>query len=104
MRMLYDAFKLCEDPEDKLKLGLVMLVECVLTPTERYIDYRTLSMVEQLNDFLLYRWGRKAYFVLLKSLQQSHIERIQRMQQSGQNECRYILHGYPLAFQVFFYF
>ncbi|XP_022883673.1 uncharacterized protein LOC111400492 [Olea europaea var. sylvestris] len=80
-----------------------MFVECVLKPTGRHIDYRTLGMVEQLDEFLMYPCGRKAYFVLLHSLQESQLERIRRMQQNNQAECKYSLHGYPLVFQYWIY-
>ncbi|XP_022851648.1 uncharacterized protein LOC111373360 [Olea europaea var. sylvestris] len=103
MIRLSEVFHICEDREDKFKLGLVMFVECVLKPTRRHIDYRTLGMVEQLDEFLTYPWGRKAYFVLLHSLQESQLERIRRMQQNNQAECKYSLHGYPLVFQYWIY-
>lgn len=80
MTILFEAFHLYQHQEDKFKLGLVMLVECVLKPTERYIDYKTLGMVEQLNEFLAYPWGRTSCFVLLNSLQESQEERVYRLQ------------------------
>lgn len=105
MTTLSEVFHLCENEDDKFKLGLVMFVECILKPTGRYIDQRTLSMVENVDAFLAYPWGRQSYNILLKSLQASHIERVQRMHQNHQPESKYSLHGYPLAFQVlFFYF
>ncbi|XP_022862679.1 uncharacterized protein LOC111382874 [Olea europaea var. sylvestris] len=103
MIRLSEVFHICEDREDKFKLRLVMFVECVLKPTGRHIDYRTLGMVEQLDEFLMYPWGRKAYFVLLHSLQESQLERIRRMQQNNQAKCKYSLHGYPLVFQYWIY-
>lgn len=78
--MLFETFHMCEDTEDKFKLGLVMLVECVLKPTSRQVDYRTLGMVEHLDEFLTYPGGRIAYFVLLNFLKESQLERIIRMQ------------------------
>lgn len=46
MRILFEVFHICKDQDDKFKLGLVMLVECVLKPTRRYIDYRMPGMVD----------------------------------------------------------
>lgn len=60
MTTLSETFHLCEHQEDKLKLGLVMLIECILKPTGRYIDHRTLSTVENIDAFLAYPWDRKA--------------------------------------------
>jgi hypothetical protein len=96
MVMLFEAFHMCEDADDKFKLGLVMLVECIFKPVGRYIDHKTLGMVEHLEQFLMYPWGRVSYFVLLNSLRRPH-----RMQQTQQTERKYSLHGFPLAFQVF---
>lgn len=98
MTMLSEAFRLCQNEDDKFKLGLVMFVKCILKPIGRYIDQKTLSMVENIHTFLAYPWGRQAYVVLLRSLQASHVERVQRMHQNEQLESKYSLHGYPLAF------
>ena len=43
--MLFETIHLCENEEDKFKLELVMLVECVLKPISGIIDYRTLGMI-----------------------------------------------------------
>ncbi|XP_022888339.1 uncharacterized protein LOC111403912 [Olea europaea var. sylvestris] len=103
MIRLSEVFYMCRDREDKFKLGLVMFVECVLKPTGRHIDFRTLGILEQLDEFLMYLWGRKTYFVLLNSLQESQFERVRRIQQNDQIDCKYSLHGYPLAFQHWIY-
>ncbi|CAA3023200.1 Hypothetical predicted protein [Olea europaea subsp. europaea] len=52
MKMLFDVFHECEDLVDKFKLGFIMLVECVIKPIGRIIDYKTLGMVEHLDEFL----------------------------------------------------
>lgn len=96
MVMLFETFHQCENMEDKFKLGLVMLVECVLKPVGRYINYQTLGMVENLDEFLIYPWGRISYFVLLNSLQQ----RAQKLRNNQQTDRKYSIHGFPLAFQV----
>lgn len=54
MRMLSEVLNVCDNEEDKFMLELVMLVECVLKPTGRYIDWRSFSMVDDLEEFLAY--------------------------------------------------
>ncbi|CAA2969062.1 Hypothetical predicted protein [Olea europaea subsp. europaea] len=39
MKRLSEIFHMCENQEDKFKLGLVMFVECVLKPNGRHIDF-----------------------------------------------------------------
>lgn len=84
--------------EDKYKIGLVYILEMVLLPKESYtyINLEHLSIVDDLEAFNSYSWGRKAFGHKIdvftrdwKSLVKSYL--------INNEKYPYSIYGFPLA-------
>ncbi|CAA3012249.1 Hypothetical predicted protein [Olea europaea subsp. europaea] len=90
--------------EDKYKIGLVYILETILLPKESYtyINLEHLSMVDDLETFNSYLWGRKVFGCTIdvfmrdwKSLMKSYSINNEKYQ--------YSIYGFSLALQIWAY-
>lgn len=99
---LKEAIESCKvSMKDKYKIGLVYILETVLLPKENYtyINLEHLSMVDDLEAFNSYPWGRKAFARTIdvftrdwRLLVKSYLE--------NNEKYPYSVYGFPLVLQV----
>ncbi|KAL2467103.1 DUF1985 domain-containing protein [Abeliophyllum distichum] len=104
LNQLEAAFVACDHHGDKYKLGLALLIEGVCRPVDRRsISLETLSLVDKLNVFYEYPWGRDCYFAMLKSLNCSWNKRAEKANAKDNGLLKYTLGGFPISFQFWVY-
>lgn len=94
---LIDAVRACEDMSDRLKLGMVLIVESVLRCHHKKtsIDFFHLEIVDDIDAFNSYPWGQRCFADTLR-----HFRREYSMPKGGRPERKYDAYGLPLALQV----
>lgn len=94
---LADAFRACEDMSDKLKLGMVLILESVLRCHHKKtsIDLFHLEVVDDIDTFNSYPWGQRCFEDTLR-----HFRRGYSMPKGDRAERKYDTYGLPLALQV----
>lgn len=92
---LMDAITRCDDMLDRLKLGLVYILESVLRCHHRRtgIDLFHLQIVDDLDVFNTYPWGRRCFEDTVHVFTRSHSRPKGTMR-------KYDTYGLPLAVQV----
>ncbi|ESQ30769.1 hypothetical protein EUTSA_v10012362mg [Eutrema salsugineum] len=96
------------DPDRRLRLALLLIVDCVLianhqthTPTPRYV-----KMLDNLDEFLNFPWGREAFPETLWSMCPPRISPSKSKDSTVQIFCKQLkqksikLNGFPLALQL----
>ncbi|XP_022869371.1 uncharacterized protein LOC111388796 isoform X2 [Olea europaea var. sylvestris] len=90
---LEDAFRRCDHMLDKLKLGLVYILESILRCRHRRtsIDLFSLDVVDDIDAFNSFSWGRRCYTDTL------HVfRRVHTMPKSEMGERKYDLWAYEV--------
>ena len=97
--------------EDVVKLALLYLLEILLLGKEskNKVDKSHLAMVDNLELFNAYPWGKIVFDMTIKSLSTVMIDRVKKFQKKKENNLNHIfesyaLIGFPYAFQVFFFY
>ncbi|XP_022880715.1 uncharacterized protein LOC111397983 [Olea europaea var. sylvestris] len=90
---------------DRYKLGLVLIVEGVFNAPDNNvgIDLRTLSIVDDLDIFFAYPWGRVGYRRLLHGFRGFWAKKFLKAKRRQEKEVTYTIHGFPIAMQVWAY-
>lgn len=94
---LEDAFRRCDHILDKLKLELVYILESILRCRHRRtsIDLFSLDVVDDINAFNSFPWGRRCYTNTL------HVfRRVHTMPKSEKGDRKYDVYGFCMALQV----
>ncbi|XP_047320813.1 uncharacterized protein LOC124924871 [Impatiens glandulifera] len=88
LKELEDIFVGCSDKEDSWKMGLIFLIYQYLFASDnrRKISLRIFHMVEDMEMFLQFPWGKK-----------------KNWNKKGICDVTYTIHGFALAFQVWTY-
>ncbi|XP_022871451.1 uncharacterized protein LOC111390621 [Olea europaea var. sylvestris] len=97
---LEDAFRRCDHMLDKLKLGLVYILESILRRRHRRtsIDLFSLDVVDDIDAFNSFPWGRRCYTDTL------HVfRRVHTMPKSERGDRKYDVYGFCMAFQLWAY-
>jgi hypothetical protein len=87
---------------DRYKLGLALIVEGIFKAPDNNvgIDVETLSLVDDLDIFFAYPWGRVGYNRLIKGFGGSWARKFQDAKRRQEKEISYTVHGFPIALQV----
>ncbi|KAI3842973.1 hypothetical protein MKW92_010909 [Papaver armeniacum] len=93
LRELIDKFNELEESEDKLKIGLLSIAEGVVMghPASRVVNRRHFLLVDSLEDFNNYPWGKISYEETITSLIRAS---------EKQDVSKRTLIGFPHIFQV----
>ncbi|XP_047306458.1 enhancer of mRNA-decapping protein 4-like [Impatiens glandulifera] len=112
---LHSRLMSCSDKEDAWKLGLVYLVCHYLFAinSKRIINIKLLSMVENIDTFLQFPWGKLSFRATLKGLNRDlkHLRSIYLDKKEGMSKknkdknvsVSYTVYGFALALQVWTY-
>ncbi|CAA2999852.1 Hypothetical predicted protein [Olea europaea subsp. europaea] len=86
-------------------IRLVRIVEGVFNAVDNNVDIQlcTLSTVDDLDVFFVYPWGRVGYRRLLHEFQGSWARKFQKAKRRQVKEITYMVHGFPIAIQVWAY-
>lgn len=104
---LHERFTHYKEPDYyKLQMGLLLIVEGILLggDKKRLINPRHVKLLENMEMFWKYPWGRVAYMELHKSLTTSLSKRMltakKAKEVASERRIPYSLQGMPLVFQV----
>ncbi|XP_062088270.1 uncharacterized protein LOC133794859 [Humulus lupulus] len=99
------AFKTCTVVEDVYKLGLCLFVEGVLNAIEGklHIWQDILKIVENVEYFFSYPWGKYSYRRLLHSCKKDMVKQNANYDAKVQQESKYSMYGYAPALQYWAY-
>ncbi|XP_022891304.1 uncharacterized protein LOC111406240 isoform X1 [Olea europaea var. sylvestris] len=100
LALLRDAFRECDQMSDKLKLGLVLILESVLRCYHKKtsIDIFHLEVVDDIDTFNNYPWGRRCFVDTLRVFRRGF-----SMPNRARPERKYDAYGLPLALQIWVY-
>ncbi|XP_062100175.1 uncharacterized protein LOC133806055 [Humulus lupulus] len=100
------TFESCQIVDDVYKMGLCLLVEGVLKGREEKLMVWTdmLKMVDDVDFFFQYLWGKISYQKLLQTCQKDFVEMKKHLQKKiekgkTQKEAKYSIYGYAVALQ-----
>ena len=100
------TFESCQIVDDVYKMGLCLLVEGVLKGREEKLMVWTdmLKMVDDVDFFFQYPWGKISYQKLLQTCQKDFVEMKKHLQKKiekgkTQKEAKYSIYGYAAALQ-----
>ncbi|CAA3023479.1 Hypothetical predicted protein [Olea europaea subsp. europaea] len=99
----YNAFVICKKRKsDKYKLGLIVILAYVLWATEEntYIDLWWLDLVDDLDRFETYPWGKFSFEYTISIFKREMGDKLKSSDVGGESRCRYSLHGFPLAIMI----
>ncbi|XP_022852172.1 uncharacterized protein LOC111373822 [Olea europaea var. sylvestris] len=97
---LEDAFRRCNHILDKLKLGLVYILESILRCQHRRtsIDLFSLDVVDDIDAFNSFSWDRRCY------IDTRHVcRRVHTMPKSKRDERKYDVYDFCMALQLWAY-
>ena len=103
---LESSFLACPDKEDSWKMGLVLLVCQYLFSLDprKFVNTKILSMVEDLDTFLQFPWGKVSFRATLKGINRDMKHHRQAyLSKNRATPPVYNVYGFALAFQVWIY-
>ncbi|XP_047307373.1 uncharacterized protein LOC124910736 [Impatiens glandulifera] len=112
LKELEDIFVGCSDKEDSWKMGLIFFIYQYLFASDnrRKISLRIFHMVEDMEMFLQFPWGKVSFRATLqgidkdmKHLRELYLAKKRSWEKKGICDVAYTLHGFALAFQVWTY-
>ncbi|XP_022889027.1 uncharacterized protein LOC111404453 [Olea europaea var. sylvestris] len=100
LAQLGDAFRGCDQISDKLKLGMVFILESVLRCHHRktLIDVFHSQVVDNIDVFNSYPWGQRCFIDTLRICRRGH-----SMLRGDRPERKYNVYGMSLALQIWVY-
>ncbi|KAL2552712.1 uncharacterized protein Fot_06331 [Forsythia ovata] len=102
-RDVFEAFKRYKkNKTDKYKLGLIIILAYVLLATEEktLIDLWWFELVDDLDRFDKYPWGKMSYDYTIRILKHDMGDKLRNSLKERESRCRYSLHGFSLAIMV----
>ncbi|KAL2457255.1 Ubiquitin-like protease domain-containing protein [Abeliophyllum distichum] len=97
---VYEAFKRCKRYKtDKYKLGLIIILAYVLLATEEktLIDLWWFELVDDLDRFDKYPWGKMSYDYTIRILKCDMGDKLRNSLKEGESRCRF---GHSKRFQI----
>ncbi|KAL6509456.1 hypothetical protein OROGR_022766 [Orobanche gracilis] len=94
---VYNAFDRCKKrPIDKYKLGLLVILSYVILAAEEntFLDLWWFDLVDDVERFNKYPWANLSFEYTIRVLKRNLTDVLNAQQ------CRYTLHGFPLALMV----
>ncbi|XP_022874029.1 uncharacterized protein LOC111392861 [Olea europaea var. sylvestris] len=100
LAQLGDALRRCDRMSDRLKLGLVLIIESILRCHHKKtsIDIFHLEVVEDIDAFNNYPWGWRCFLDTLRVFRRGF-----SMPKGDKPERKYDAYGLPLALQIWVY-
>ncbi|CAA3029104.1 Hypothetical predicted protein [Olea europaea subsp. europaea] len=100
---VYNTFAFCKKRNnDKYKLGLIIILAYVWWATEENIsiDLWWLDLVDDLNRFEKYPWGKISFDYTINVFNCEIGGKLKSSDVGGESCCRYSLHDFPLAIMI----
>ncbi|CAA3023431.1 Hypothetical predicted protein [Olea europaea subsp. europaea] len=90
---------------DRYKLGLALVIEGVFNALDNNvgIDMETLSIVDDLDLFFSYPWGRISYGRLIRGFGGRWVRKFLYATKKKENAVSYTVHDFPIAVQLHVY-
>ncbi|XP_022897651.1 uncharacterized protein LOC111411343 [Olea europaea var. sylvestris] len=87
---------------DRYKLGLALIIEGVFNASDSHvgIELLTLSIVDDLDMFYSYPWGRVSYIRLIRGFRRRLGRKFVDATNKKEKAVTYTVHGFPIAMQI----